>query len=355
VISNGFVARVWNAGLLLLISASMSACSTVAQSPVDQVDAEAVYAQYCGLCHGPLGEGYAADAANALSNASFLGTASNQLIRRAIQYGRPGTPMSAWAQELGGPLSAVEVEALVQLIRSWQSTPSIAVDNLAVDGVALRGEPLFSYYCTVCHGEAGAGGTFLSIQNPEFLASATDGFLRYAIQFGRPGTAMPAYGDMLTPQNIDDLVALIRSWQVEPTSRFGPPPSKDLGDPVLNAGGPEPEFSVASDELYVSVEEVKSHLDAGAAMVFLDARPPTDYVQGHISGAVSVPFYGVAEFLDQLPKDIWIIAYCACPHAESTQASAVLKANGYTKVKVLDEGYNVWKESGYPVTIGATP
>ena len=106
---------------------------------------------------------------------------------------------------------------------------------------------------------------------------------------------------------------------------------------------------------FVSIDELKAAYDKGKAMVILDARPPADYVRSHTSGAVSVPFYAVKDYLDQLPKDKWIVAYCACPHAESGKAAKALKDNGYTKVKVFNEGFIEWRTRKYPITTGPKP
>jgi rhodanese-related sulfurtransferase len=72
----------------------------------------------------------------------------------------------------------------------------------------------------------------------------------------------------------------------------------------------------------------------------------------HITGAVSVPFYDPSPYFDKLPKDTWLVCYCACPHAESGQLARALNAKGFSKVAVLDEGLGVWKSRGYPMTAG---
>ena len=79
------------------------------------------------------------------------------------------------------------------------------------------------------------------------------------------------------------------------------------------------------------------------------------YPPGKLPGAVSVPFYDVTSYLEQLPRDVWIVAYCGCPHAASEQASAVLLENGFTKVKVLDEGLPLWEQLEYPMKPGPKP
>src|SRR5687768_7481656 len=78
----------------------------------------AVYLRYCALCHGQEAQGYAADHANALGNASFLAIATDEFLRESIVHGRPGTPMSAWGRAQHGPLDDAAVDALVAYLRS---------------------------------------------------------------------------------------------------------------------------------------------------------------------------------------------------------------------------------------------
>jgi cytochrome c oxidase cbb3-type subunit 3/ubiquinol-cytochrome c reductase cytochrome c subunit len=335
----------------------LGACSSEAPPAESQPVAEdgaALYAQYCALCHGDRGQGYAADNANALAHPQFLATATDELLRRAIVRGRPGTPMSAWGKEAGGPLNAAEVEAVLKHLRSWQTTPAEDVGAIQVSGVASRGEVFYEARCQGCHGERGKGGEFMSLTNPEFLASASDGFLKRAIEQGREGTPMPAFGAQLTPQTIDDLVVLLRSWQLPPGEAPGEvPPWKDE-QLLLNPQGPDPAFD--DTERFVGVDRVWESLTVRKErMVLLDARAPSDYALEHIAGAVSGPFYDVASFADRLPRDTWIVAYCGCPHAASGAAVDALIARGFQKVRVLDEGFYVWRERGYSTRVGVDP
>jgi cytochrome c oxidase cbb3-type subunit 3/ubiquinol-cytochrome c reductase cytochrome c subunit len=313
-------------------------------------DGSVLYATYCSLCHGPAGEGYLADGANQLANQSWLSIASFDFIRSAIREGRPGTPMSAWGQERGGPLNDEQVALLVAHIQDRQTAPSVDLSGVTVDGVAERALAAWEFKCAGCHGEMGGGAEFMSVNNPVFLRDAADGYLKHSISHGRPGTSMQPYGSSLTPQAIEDLVVLIRSWQVpvdQTPVQSGP---VVLGPVEINPDGPEPAFDAEGE--FVSVDELKAALDAGARLGILDARATSDYIKEHIVGAVSVPFYDVAKSLDQLPKDLWLVAYCGCPHAASQAAVKVLKDNGYTRLKVLDEGIDVWKEKSYPVEAG---
>ena len=96
--------------------------------------------------------------------------------------------------------------------------------------------------------------------------------------------------------------------------------------------------------------EVKGALEEGKRLIIVDARAQSDYLAGHIPGALSVPFYSVEEYATKLPRDgTWIVAYCACPHAASGRVAAALRERGFEHVVVLDEGVKVWMERGYPI------
>jgi len=313
------------------------------------------FANTCALCHGAAGEGYAADDATALASPTFLASVSDDFLVRSISRGRPGTTMSAWDQAHHGPYDDTAIDAIVAFLRTWQTAATVDVDTAIVQGDAGRGSLVFAARCASCHGASGREGPNVRLANAELLAAASDGFLQYAIEHGRPGTPMVAYVGVVAQQDIDDLVTLIRSWQepvVEADSTDIPIPGTP-GPVLLNAGGPEPAFVMG--QTYTPAVTIEHELTNAATMVLLDARAPSDYAAGHIAGAIDLPFYDVATFLDTLPDDHWIVCYCACPHAESGRAAQTLQQNGFTQVTVLDEGFFGWQSAGYPVHTGANP
>ena len=338
--------------LAFAVASGAAACGSEGEDPW-LAQGSQLYGQYCALCHGASGEGYRSDMADALSNQQFLATASDLLLRTSIARGRPGTPMSAWGNARGGPLSDPQVYAIARWIRNWQTAPSIPVDVIHVDGSSERAQPQWDVRCASCHGPKGQGGTYMSVSNPEFLAVAGEGFLRWALAKGRSDTAMLGFESELTAQSIDDLVVLIRSWRTPVSDQPYQAPSHDLGEVFINPGGPEPPWG--PEGRFIAVDVVKQAIDDGDEVGLLDARPPSDYVQGHISGARSVPFYDAESYLDQLPPDHWYVAYCGCPHSISGQLYDLLQARGYPKIKVLDEGFFVWQQRGYPVSTGPDP
>jgi cytochrome c oxidase cbb3-type subunit 3 len=315
-----------------------------------------MYARYCALCHADDGSGYAADNANSLRTGSFLATASDEFLRWAIAYGRPGTAMAAWSREQGGPLGQAEITTLIAYLRGLHPVPRVAVDERRVEGRPEAGERVYAQHCAECHGGKGQGGTALSLSNPVFLATASDGFIRHAIEQGRGGTDMKAFAGSLSAEQMNDVTAYIRSWARTvrlpgPQAELPPAPTQV----VINPEGPAPRFSPLREGRFVSVEEVKAALQAGARMVLLDARPTSDWLKSHIPGALPVPFYEPKKMIESLPRDgTWIIAYCACPHAASGKVMDTLRAQGFSNTAVLDEGVLVWAARGYPMTLGLT-
>jgi mono/diheme cytochrome c family protein/rhodanese-related sulfurtransferase len=299
-----------------------------------------------------------ADQATALRHPDFLASVTDDYLRQAIAEGRANTTMSAWSVDRGGPLSRADTDALITFIRGWGSGARKALDERPNTGSAPSGAPNFARSCASCHGPRGTGGPNVGIGNPELLKHATNGFLRLAITKGRSGTPMPGFSATLGDPAVEDIVALLRSWQTGSSSK--PPPPVKRPDPIplgpvpLNPHGPEP----IGFQLYPSATKadvVKAQLDRRARIALLDARAPPDYMNEHIAGAVSVPFYDPDPYIASLPKDTWLVSYCSCPHAESVTLARKLVAKGFSKVTVLDEGLGVWKRRKYETRTGAKP
>jgi len=81
-----------------------------------------------------------------------------------------------------------------------------------------------------------------------------------------------------------------------------------------------------------------------------DARAPSDWIQFHIPGAISIPYYETAQF-DRIPNDgTWVVAYCGCPHHASGEVVDALRRRNYPNTAVLDEGILLWRRNGYALT-----
>jgi cytochrome c oxidase cbb3-type subunit 3 len=317
-----------------------------------------IYGRMCAVCHGAAGEGYKADNAPALAHPDFLASVTDAYLRDAIAGGRSSTTMSAWGIEHGGPLVRGDLDAVVAFMRSWEHGDRARLDESPSLGDATRGENAYAVACADCHGRRGASGKAIHIGDAAMLSKVSNGFLRYAIRKGRSGTTMSGFSSTLGDGTIEDLIALLRSWETaSPRSLHAPaarPPPLPLGPVPLHPAGRDP-VGFKPSPATTPADVIKKQLDTGAKMALLDARAPSDYTREHIAGAVSVPFYDPDPYVGLLPKDAWLVCYCACPHAESGQLASKLVAKGFTKVTVLDEGLGVWKSRGYGVHTGLDP
>jgi len=116
---------------------------------------------------------------------------------------------------------------------------------------------------------------------------------------------------------------------------------------------PEQPFEEGGN-IEVPTAMVVEAMDAGTKILFLDARDTLNFEAGHIPGSVNVPFFEAEKHLDKVPNDdTWLITYCACPTAEAKQLADTLMNNGYTKVKVLQEGLDGWTDLGRELDTGA--
>ena len=314
-----------------------------------------LYATYCATCHGVSGNGYVADNAPSLRTEGFLSTASDLFLQAAIARGRPGTAMAAYARALGGPLTPEDVTALIAMLREG-GPPRIDLPPAPVVGSVSDGKMTYDAMCARCHGTQTQRSTAVHLANPILLETASDAFLRHAVVEGRPPTSMIPWQGALQPKQIDDVIAYVRSMAVPPGVAATPPPPPSPGPAtpprqgpiVLNPRGRAPTFTLR-DDLYVSIDQVKAALDQKRRIIIADARPPSEWLNMHIKGAISTPHYE-PKALDDIPNDgTWVVAYCACPHHVSGEVVAALRKRGYKHTAVLDEGVYAWLQKKYPV------
>jgi rhodanese-related sulfurtransferase/DNA-binding transcriptional ArsR family regulator len=98
----------------------------------------------------------------------------------------------------------------------------------------------------------------------------------------------------------------------------------------------------------VDVMELMERLSDGSVVV-LDVRPEEEYRAGHIPGAHSVPVEKLEAYLEEIPKNQEVVAYCRGPYCVfSDEAVALLSSRGY-RVKRLAEGLPDWRAAGMPV------
>ena len=119
----------------------------------------------------------------------------------------------------------------------------------------------------------------------------------------------------------------------------------------------ESRFSDAAGESLVIALEQAGQLFKKKEALFLDARPENQFTQGHIKGALSLPWQEVdryfVEIADRFKAAKAIITYCDGESCDlSHELALFLKDMGFENVRVLVNGWTVWQQAGLPTEDG---
>lgn len=341
----------------ILLSAAASATEYQRQSPPrvltkEQSErAEANYKKYCTLCHGDNREGHVNDHAPSLRSKSLFESGVPHAILRPLSYGREGTPMGGYLDEVGGPLTLDEAWDLTYWL-FWESgAERVKLSEDSVEGDVQQGKKIYQKNCASCHGVNGEGVTGPALGNQSFLAHNKDEFIRYAIEKGRQDTPMQAFENILSQQDIDNVTAFIRSkasgWTQEKMP-LRPLPTPDQY--VVNPTSDNPDWTL-SEGRYVTSEQLFDAMQSKKKMVLLDTRVTSVWQRAHIEGSIPFPYYSNLESrVKDLPKDVQIVAYCSCPRAAADYIVDELGDMGFDNTAVLYEGIFGWMNKGFPVT-----
>jgi rhodanese-related sulfurtransferase len=100
----------------------------------------------------------------------------------------------------------------------------------------------------------------------------------------------------------------------------------------------------------VTIGELVKKLESGKVTI-VDVRPESEYKQGHIAQALSIPINELPKRLRELRKRTEIVAYCRGPFCVfADEAVALLTKAGY-KATRLEEGFPDWKLQELPVEV----
>ncbi len=224
-----------------------------------------MFAQHCAACHGVEARG--GRGAPTLAAREFLGSVTDKQLHWLISGGVPGTIMSPYDMDLGGPFTAQQITRLASYVRSLEpGAPSVtgwfkgtpappravtaperrgdddrngrkdesradrssestrgggdtrrSVDGTAPGEVArVNASVVFAARCSACHGAAGEGTTIAPALRPMRPAIASQPEMAFdRIARGVPGTTMAAFsaqhGGPLDETTIRALVAWLQT------------------------------------------------------------------------------------------------------------------------------------------------
>jgi mono/diheme cytochrome c family protein len=190
-----------------------------AESGAPLVLGQQLYSQNCVICHGSFGEGglnpaKPNDIIAPISSDEYLKTRDDATLRAILAQGQPNFGMSPFGSAFGGPLDDSEIDAIVFFIRSWEADPPVELPpEVAATYVPLTGKEIYSGLCAQCHGVNGEGFIGPTLRDPEFQASNTDQDIFDNINLGHPATPMVTWGEILTSEQVQQLVDFIRGFE----------------------------------------------------------------------------------------------------------------------------------------------
>jgi ArsR family transcriptional regulator len=113
----------------------------------------------------------------------------------------------------------------------------------------------------------------------------------------------------------------------------------------------------STEPLAINLEEAYGHyfMLFKGNVVWVDIRSPQLYEAGHIQNALNIPANELEQKMASISQDKEVVFYCSgagCEEADD--AARMLIKNGFkqARIKVFQEGYSVWEDSGYPIEKG---
>lgn len=214
-----------------------------------------LYVENCADCHGDFGEGgenpsRPNDIIAPISTAEYLKTRDDSTLWAIISQGQPNFGMSPFGAANGGPLDDDEIEAIVAYLRSWEEDPPVELPpEVVAETVALSGEEIYLDICAQCHGIGGEGRVGPSLRAASFRNSNSSQDIFDIINVGHGATSMIAWGEVLTADQIEQLVGFIEQLPIEET-----PPEAEAEE--AEEAEPEAETEAEGEETEAADEEV---------------------------------------------------------------------------------------------------
>lgn len=100
----------------------------------------------------------------------------------------------------------------------------------------------------------------------------------------------------------------------------------------------------------VTPDELKQMMDSGEQMVIVDVNSQTMYKDGHIEGAINLPWDMSGFSKDpELPRGVKLVFYCVCAAEEDSghMALSAVTDYAYRNIVLLKGGTPAWEEAGY--------
>lgn len=197
--------------------------------------AKHLYMALCQRCHAAAGDGFGPIQPNLAvfpraftGNPEFFRRADDERLKRSVAEGVPGTSMPPYGRlletESRERLLNLLFDAFIGIPRHDKAAPAPLPARSSATSPAVQTDALFGKLCLRCHGVAGTGTGPEHLQhlprprnltNRPYFAALDDERLARAIADGIPGTAMPAFRQVLTSEEVWGMVEKVSSFSEE--------------------------------------------------------------------------------------------------------------------------------------------
>ncbi len=177
---------------------------------------QVLFEQNCASCHGDFGEGGPNPAQPnhiiaPIGTANFLSTRDDATLFQIISQGQPDQGMSAFGFTNGGNLDDDQINSIVAYLRSWEKNPPVSVPpQFTIPTLDMSAGDIYANICAQCHGQNGEGTANGPTLND--LSDDTDVEIGSVISQGITETTMLSFGSLLSQNQIQDLVDIIRQF-----------------------------------------------------------------------------------------------------------------------------------------------
>lgn len=97
----------------------------------------------------------------------------------------------------------------------------------------------------------------------------------------------------------------------------------------------------------ISGPELLARIDAGLSPTILDVRSAWEFKQGHVPGAIHVPFWTIGAHLAEISVKAGDDVVVYCGHGpRAWRAGGVLRRHGFTNVTYLQGHMHGWRQAG---------
>lgn len=121
------------------------------------------------------------------------------------------------------------------------------------------------------------------------------------------------------------------------------------------------EISEEQDDItYVSLDGLQNATQSKSQILLIDGRSESAYHEGHIPGAVNIPYiqrdYFSEQLLSNVARETPIIVYCSSKNCNTSieLAKFLSRKFGFTQVQVFEGGWEEWVKGENPTCLCIT-